>query len=142
MKIFLSHSSKDKSTVKEIKSNLSSLVQTWIDENELLVGKALEAQLERAVKKECDLVVLFLSNNSASSEWVKKEMCWAFEAEKRENRIILLPVLLDNIDDEKITQLLQDRVYFKCISQETEHLKSIARQIEKSVIKDKATSFL
>ena len=50
MKVFLSHSSRDKALVREIRSHLPEHVTTWLDEEELLVGQDLKISIKSAIE--------------------------------------------------------------------------------------------
>ena len=51
MRIFFSHSSGQKPLVREIRKILPDHINTWIDEDKLLIGDSIEQSLENAIKK-------------------------------------------------------------------------------------------
>ena len=59
MKVFLSHSSMNKTNVKAIVSYLPKQMQTWLDENNLVWGSPLEETFESVIKTEIDYVLVF-----------------------------------------------------------------------------------
>ncbi len=95
MKIFLSHSNRQKPLVREIRRHFPEHIDTWIDEKQLLIGDDLEASFERQINENSDFVLLFLDDDAARSSWVKKEIFWALSAESNKKRTILLVVLID-----------------------------------------------
>ncbi len=95
MRIFLSHSSRDKPLIRELRSNLPQHVRAWIDEDDLLFGENIESSLKNAISLESDFVIIFIGRESVRSEWVKKELRWALRHEKKIGRTFVLPVLLD-----------------------------------------------
>ncbi len=99
MRIFLSHSGRDKALVREIAGHFPPWLKTWIDEDRLLLGSELASSLEEAINSEVDYVVLLFGKEGADSEWVKREISWALEREAKLERTFLLPVLLDDIRD-------------------------------------------
>ena len=72
MKIFLSHTSRDKPLVNAIRKQLPSHIKQWIDEKDLLWGQDLEGVIRKAINKHADYVLVFLGNEYIKSEWVKK----------------------------------------------------------------------
>lgn len=95
MQIFLSHSSRQKPLVREIRKALPAHLGPWIDEEKLLFGDDIAASLEHTIKVETDYVILFIDDHAVESAWVRKEIEWALEAERNSDRVILLPVALD-----------------------------------------------
>lgn len=96
MQIFLSHSSRQKPLVREIKKCLPEYLGAWIDEEKLLIGDNLSASLEATIQSETDYVLLFLDHFAATSTWVAKEVEWTLKAEKSRGRTILLPIVIDD----------------------------------------------
>jgi hypothetical protein len=95
MRVFLSHASRDKPLVREIRRHLPEHVTAWIDEQNLLFGEDLEQSLRRAITSDSDFLLLFISQDSVQSEWVGRELKWALARERRIGRTFVLPVLLD-----------------------------------------------
>ena len=95
MQIFLSHSSKQKPLIREVKSYLPDYLGSWIDEEKLLFGDHISATIESTIRSETDYVLLFIDHHAARSGWVSKELEWTFQAEKKHGRTILLPVVID-----------------------------------------------
>jgi hypothetical protein len=95
MQIFLSHSSKQKPLVREIRRQLPEYLGAWIDEEKLLFGENIVSSLSSAISSETDYVLLFIDEYAVASKWVDKEITWALEAEKSQCRTILLPIVLD-----------------------------------------------
>ncbi|MBR2834293.1 MAG: TIR domain-containing protein [Coriobacteriales bacterium] len=103
MKIFFSHASKNKATVKGIINNLPKAVSSWLDEKDLLWGDNLAPKFEKAIKEEIDYLVIFVDSDAARSEWVHKELAWALEREKQLHRTFVLPIALSLSQDQKST---------------------------------------
>ena len=95
MKIFLSHASRDKPLVREIRKHLPEHIRSWIDEKQLLIGDDLESSIRDAIEKASDLVIIFLSRDSVRSEWVKRELAWALQREEGLGHPFVLPILFD-----------------------------------------------
>ena len=99
LRIFMCHSSRDKSTVREISDVLEQQLPgatRWIDENELGVGDYLTECIKAAIGKSDQFFVPLISDRSVTSDWVKKELAWAFEEEERQKQVLVLPVVLDD----------------------------------------------
>jgi len=112
MQIFLSHSHKQKPLVREVVRNLPKYIGTWIDEQKLLFGDDMSLSLESAIKSDTDYVLVFIDEYAATSAWVAKELEWVLEAERTHNRIILLPIVLDESAIHKIVNVeIQKRKY-------------------------------
>ena len=59
MKVFISHSSKDKRFVRTIKDGLNeNCIDTWLDEDQLDLGDSLIAKLERALDESSHIVIV------------------------------------------------------------------------------------
>ena len=56
----------------------------------------IDTSLESVIKTDVDYVLLFLDENAANSEWVRKEIKWAIETENKLSRSFLLPVVIDD----------------------------------------------
>ena len=74
MKVFISHSSKDKKFVRTLKDCLlENSIDTWLDEDQLDLGDSLVAKLETALDNSSHLVII-LSPSSVESDWVNFEL--------------------------------------------------------------------
>ena len=90
-KVFLSHSSEDKSFVRRLMSALSTeRVDAWLDEREILPGDHIRRIITDGLKASSALVVV-LSPSSVKSEWVKFEIA-QFIGKDDKHKII--PILL------------------------------------------------
>lgn len=94
VRIFFSHSSRDKSLLRELRGYFPPWITSWIDEEKLLFGAGLDASLQRAIDQDVDYVVLFIGYEALESQWVRREVKWALDRESRLGRVFLLPVLL------------------------------------------------
>lgn len=89
MKIFISHSSKDKWAARRISDDLISLgVDTFLDEKDIETGQSIDSSI-RANLKNCDDFLIILSPASIKSEWVLLELGGALALEKK-----IIPILL------------------------------------------------
>jgi hypothetical protein len=129
MKLFLSHSSKDKAIVREIKGNLHEFLDIWLDERQLIPGESLINTLEGAVS-ESDLVLIFISKASIESEWVNKEIDWAMNKELELNRPFLMPIVLDGSNP---PSSLASRHYFNLSSQSKNDVTALSNELNEKL---------
>ncbi len=74
MKVFISHSSDDKRFVRTLKADLNENgINTWVDEDELLLGDSLAERLETSIDDTSHFLIV-LSDSSINSFWVQKEL--------------------------------------------------------------------
>ncbi|WP_267618136.1 TIR domain-containing protein [Gordonia bronchialis] len=90
----MSHSSRQKLFVKELRHHLPACMSVWIDEFELLGGMNVETELRAAVES-CDYFVVVVDYHAVESGWVQKEVDWALAREVHLGRPFLLPIVLD-----------------------------------------------
>jgi len=129
MKIFLSHSSRDKALVREIKSYLPNFLDTWLDEEELCWGDRFEKTIERVIESEIDFVIIFLGKDALKSDWVIKEIEWAQKKEENLKRIFLLPILIEFLPVKELPACLSNRLQLKLTNQERSSVKNLADKI-------------
>ncbi len=131
MKVFLSHSSMNKTNVKAIVSYLPKQMQTWLDENNLVWGSPLEETFESVIKTEMDYVIVFLSGSRQSNVWVTKELNWALERQKSVNRCFVLPVIMPSLEGDPYQEYpeINNIKYIKLDNYEETGFKSCAERI-------------
>jgi hypothetical protein len=93
---FISYSAKDHEFAERLHADLRSKnVRCWFAPEDLKIGDKLRPSFDEAIRVHDKLMVL-LSENSVSSQWVEKEVETAFEKERREKRTVLFPIRLDD----------------------------------------------
>lgn len=108
MKIFLSHSSKDKPFVEHLAKDILALdIEVWLDKWEMRVGDSLYDKIAQGLETS-DYLVVVLSKNSVNSSWVRKELNAFLCDEISSNNVKILPVL---IDDCSIPIFLREKLY-------------------------------
>lgn len=70
-------------------------VRCWYAPEDLKIGDKFRTGIDESIRIH-DKLLLVLSRDSIRSQWVEKEVVTAFERERRENRIVLFPIRLDN----------------------------------------------
>lgn len=89
MKIFISHSSKDKWAARRISEDLENLgANTFLDEKDIRTGESIDNSIKKNLKN-CDDFLFLLSPSSLKSEWVLVELGGALALEKK-----IIPILL------------------------------------------------
>ncbi len=130
MRIFLSHSSRNKPLLREIRDNLPSHISTWIDENEIVFGDALSDTLESAIRRDSDFVILFLDELAINSAWVKREVQWALNVEHSLDRTFVLPVVLDHGAWERFEPAeFRKRKYLSCYDFSQRGIAALAQNL-------------
>ncbi len=109
MKIFLSHSSKDKELVRRLANDLKQAgLEVWLDEWEIKVGDSITHKIDRGLS-DCDYVVVVLSEAAIRSGWVEREWRSAIFAEIDDKRVRVLPILAEPCTE--LPALLRDKKY-------------------------------
>lgn len=89
MKVFISHSSRDKWIARRISQDLNSFgVETFLDEKDIESGTPIDDTIGEHLK-DCDECILLLSPSALTSHWVLIEIGGAKALGKR-----LVPILL------------------------------------------------
>ncbi|MGB5618518.1 MAG: TIR domain-containing protein, partial [Desulfobacterales bacterium] len=106
MKVFLSHSTKDKDFVEKLADELRAKdFEPWLCEIDVLFGDDFVDEIEKGLK-EADFTVLVWSPEAASSAWTGKEWRSVLAREIKESRTRLGIVL---IRDAEIPELLRTK---------------------------------
>lgn len=127
-KLFLSHSSLDKSVVISIALDLHKKnINTWVDAFDILPGESIIKKINEGLE-ECDYILLFLSKNSVKSNWVTKEWESILWDEVNSNKIKIIPI---KIEDCKIPKILQTKKYIDFSRNYNEGLNELIETIRK-----------
>lgn len=107
-KIFISHSSKDKSFATWLGTDLKASGHTpWFDEWDICVGESIPEKVSHGLTV-ADFIVVVLSNNSIKSKWVEREWHTKYWSEIERNQTIVLPLLIEECE---IPELLKTKKY-------------------------------
>ena len=94
MKVFLSHSTKDKQFVQTLAAELKAeKIESWLCEIDIEFGDNFVAKIEEGLR-DADLTVLFWSPEAARSDWTRLEWTSVTDREISESRTRLGVVLL------------------------------------------------
>lgn len=133
MKIFMSHSSRQKLFVKELRRHLPNSVALWIDERELRLGSNIDSELESAVREDCDFFILVVDSYSNQSEWVQKEISWALDREQELGQNFLLPILVEPEAWKHADPRIQDRKYLSLSDFTDENIAAVGRSLTSEI---------
>ncbi|PPQ47382.1 toll/interleukin-1 receptor domain-containing protein [Paenibacillus peoriae] len=107
-KVFISHSSKDKTIARLIATDLAEAGHNpWLDEWRIKVGESIPRSISIALK-ESEYVLVILSKNSVESRWVQEEWYSKYWDEIEAGMVKVVPIL---IEDCQIPELLKTKKY-------------------------------
>lgn len=96
--VFLSHAHEDKPFARKRAGDLRREGHAvWLDEAEIKIGDSLIDKISEGLK-EVDYVAAVLSHHSVQSPWVAKELEVASNREISERRVVVLPLLIDDVE--------------------------------------------
>jgi hypothetical protein len=128
----MSHHASAKPLVREVRECLPRHIDAWIDEHELLVGADLTESLREAIQSQADFLILFLDGRAAQSVWVKTELEWALDEERRIGRPFILPILIDDdLGDD--CAWVNDRLYLKCHGYRESDVRFLADELSSAL---------
>ncbi len=129
----MSHSSRQKLFVKELRRHLPASADLWIDERELRVGSCIESELENAIRQNSDFFILVVNSDANASEWVTKEIGWAIQREKESGQTFLLPIVVEpgawNVADLRI----RDRKFLTLQDFTDESIAAVGRALTSEI---------
>lgn len=100
---FISYSSIDQDFADRLYADLQNKgVRCWFAPEDLKIGDRFRDKIDESIRLH-DKLLLILSENSVSSQWVGDEVEAAFERERRENRTVLFPIQIDGTVTESTT---------------------------------------
>ena len=103
MRVFLSHSGRDRWIATQLDRNLRSIggVETFLDEKDLQAGDRITERCRVEITR-CDEMLIVFSSASQQSDWVKAEIGAAWVLGKR------IVILLDKLSPRDIPQIVSD----------------------------------
>ncbi|MCA8096759.1 toll/interleukin-1 receptor domain-containing protein [Burkholderia contaminans] len=105
---FLSHSSKDKPFIRQLAADLTaSGIDVWLDEQRIRVGDSIPEKIAQGLAGS-DFFLIGMSEHSANSTWVQKELNNALVNEVQRRKVHILPLKLD---DSPMPQIIADKRY-------------------------------
>jgi TIR domain len=102
--VFLSHSSQDNAFVTDLATALRRHgVPVWYSRTNIRGAQQWHDQIGQALRR-CDWFLVVLSSHSVRSKWVKRELLFALQQDRFENRIV--PVLYQPCDVDYLSWVL------------------------------------
>lgn len=102
--IFLSHASKDKKFAETLAQVLRTHgLPVWFSRTNIRGAQQWHDEIGAALRR-CDWFLVVLSPHSVGFMWVKRELLFALQQDRLENRIV--PLLLTTCDHEKLSWTL------------------------------------
>lgn len=93
---FISYSSKDQDFAERLYEDLQSQgVRCWFAPEDMKIGALIRPAIDGAIHRQ-EKLLLILSESSISSQWVEQEVETALAKERREKRLVLFPIRLDD----------------------------------------------
>ncbi len=103
---FISYSHRDEEFANTLHSRMrKERMRVWYAPHNIQAGKKLHEQIDNAIRLH-DRVILVLSPESMSSNWVEMEVRIARSRERRENRRILFPISITDFKNIKSWKLI------------------------------------
>jgi uncharacterized protein YjbI with pentapeptide repeats len=94
---FISYSSTDQEFAERLHADLQAQgVRVWFAPQDLPIGARIRPAIDESIRLH-DKLLLVLSENSVSSQWVGQEVETALERERRESRTVLFPIRVDDV---------------------------------------------
>lgn len=93
---FISYSSKDQDFANRLHADLQNNgVRCWFAPEDLKIGNPFRQRIDESIRLH-DKLLLILSEHSVNSQWVQDEVESALERERRENRLVLFPIRIED----------------------------------------------
>lgn len=134
MKVFLSHSSKDKDLVRKVNEKLGNDL-SWFDAMEIDNGDRIPDKVSEGLEK-CTHFVLFWSANSAKASWVKAELNAAFVKMMSDK----CKFMIFRLDQTQLPILLQPYKYDD-YDLKQEDIDTVGNQICDIILKEESKTF-
>jgi TIR domain len=106
--IFMSHSSRDKTAAFRLATTLNfCAIDVWLDDWELEVGQSLSDEVAKAMD-ESRFIAILITEKYNKSVWTKTEYKKALAREQKEQRTVMLPII---VGEAEIPDFLEDKIY-------------------------------
>lgn len=93
---FISYSGRDQLFADRLYADLQNKgVRCWLASEDLKIGEKIRIGIDESIRVH-DKLLLILSKYSVASDWVEQEVETALERERKEKRMVLFPIRLDN----------------------------------------------
>lgn len=139
--VFLSHSHKDKAFVMRLAGDLRQKGHiVWVDEAEIDVGDSLVEKIRQGIDR-VDYVAVVISKASVRSKWVSRELDIATIRELRGTKVVVLPVLLENV---RLPGFLEGKLFadFRGAARYGDGLRSVLRSLGRAARRPRVSPML
>ena len=93
---FISYSHKDQEFTDTLVQKLrSENITVWFAPEDMKIGDKIRRRIDEEIRI-YDKILIILSEDSIESQWVEQEVEKALERERKENKLILFPIRVDN----------------------------------------------
>ena len=93
---FISYSNKDDDFARRLHADLQQQgVRCWFAPEDLKIGDKFRMRIDESIRL-YDKLMVILSENSIRSSWVEEEVEAAVEKERKQNKLVLFPIRLDD----------------------------------------------
>ena len=93
---FISYSSQDDDFAQRLHADLQQKgVRCWFAPEDLKIGDKFRMRIDESIRI-YDKLMVILSENSIRSPWVEEEVEAAIEKERKQNKLVLFPIRLDD----------------------------------------------
>ena len=134
VKIFISHSSKDKNFARKLRDSFhSENMDTWFDEDDILVGDDFVQSMEKGLI-ESNFIVIVLSPNFVEGPWAQKEYRTALTEQINNGKIKILPV---KFKESRLPPMLNSISHADFSKKYNQGLKILLRTIHRRYNKEK-----
>jgi uncharacterized protein YjbI with pentapeptide repeats len=113
--VFISYASEDFVFVQKLRDALQREgVWCWFAPDALRGGDFFKARIDQAIRQ-CDKLIVVFSKSARASTWVKYEVELARQKEKKQNRIVIIPISLDTtfMNDPGWATFLRDKRHMR-----------------------------
>lgn len=129
--VFLSHSSRDKSTARQVAQNLRQRgVRVWFDEWAIQPGDSIPNAIEIGLEQS-RVLVLVMSKSAFDSDWVTLERQAGLFRDPANQDRRFIPIRLDNLENTQIPMMLRHYKYIDFVNEPSgcyEQLVQLCRQ--------------
>jgi hypothetical protein len=110
--VFISHSSRDRVFVERLVAVLRRHgIACWYAPSSIVGAQQWQDEIGRALQR-CNWFLIVLSNNALKSKWVKRELAYALEDDRYNNRILSIVKTTGNYFDLSWTLSSLQRIDF------------------------------
>ena len=112
-KIFISYSIKDQMFVEELEKEFEKFDHTIYNiAKEFALGRTIKEKISETIK-DSDVIVIIISKESLKSSWINYEVGYASSLAEHNNKPIIIPIVIDEIEINKLpTNLTMRQILF------------------------------